>query len=72
MKYWESANTLWKFSPHTDVSIIDKCISGEGETRKVIIQLEEGKKQLEIEKNELLTALEDKQKELQQLTSTLK
>ena len=51
---------------------IDKCINAEAETRKVIIELEEGKKQLESGKNQLLTTLEEKQKEIQQLTGTSK
>ena len=51
---------------------IDKCINAEAETRKVIIELEEGKKQLESDKNQLLTTLEEKQKEIQQLAGTSK
>ena len=51
---------------------IDKCISAEGETRKMVNQLEEGKQQIEIKKNELLNTLEEKQKEIQRLTGTSK
>ena len=51
---------------------IDKCISAEGEARKMVNQLEEEKQQIEIKKNELLATLEEKQKEIQRLTGTSK
>ena len=68
-KHEQNNCTSLKVLLHINVIYIDKCISTEQESKKVINQLEERNKQLEIEKNRLLTTLEENKEEIQQLTS---